>query len=154
MKPLSFLLSLMCYGTLESCAFSKDNVAGREVFQRIEISNEGHQAVSGASVLYGTTQLISGPAREKYPVPNPVRYNYSQGLDSPIPDQTKIHWTTDDGIVHDEIVPTRSLVPDVATFYGFRFFFANDHVNVYLTERRPNPSGALSLKYTKVYPLH
>lgn len=126
----------------------------RTVFQRIEVSNDGRSNVSHVSVLYGTQELIPGTARRTYPAGNAALNTYSQGMDSIIPERTHVQWETEDGTSHEATIATHSLVRDFRAFYGFRFWFVDDHVDVYLIERVPNPSHYLSLKYTKVYSSH
>ena len=146
--------SLLLCGALMSWVKAEGSSEGRVVFQSIEVSNDGRGAVSAVSILYGENELIRGPALQQYPAGN-ARFNtYAQGLDSVIPERTRVHWVTEDGVPHDATIPTRSLVRDRDAFYGFRFYIADDHVDVYLTEKIPNPRHYLNLKYTKVYSSH
>ncbi len=147
----SSIMGLLVCGVFMSLANADGLFEGRAVFQSIEVGNDGRTSVHGVSILYGSDELIRGPARQQYPAGNAGLYSSSEGLTGVIPEQTKLHWVTEDDAAHDVTIQTRSLVRDFATFYGFRFYFVDEHVDVYLAEKVPNRSHHLSVKYSKVY---
>jgi hypothetical protein len=63
-----------------------------------------------------------------------------------------VSWYSRDGKLHSVAVPTRELIKDWSVFVGFKFFFVDDHLDVYLlTNRAQRVDKYLDVIETKVF---
>jgi hypothetical protein len=56
----------------------------------------------------------------------------SESQEIPIPKIASISWYSGDGKFHEARVPIQDLIEDFSTFYGFKFYFVDDHLDVYV----------------------
>ncbi len=69
----------------------------------------------------------------------------------PIPESADVMWRTGNGNVHYAHIPVRSRISDIENFYGVKFLFVDDHVDLYFIYKIKNSTMYLNLQYTKVY---
>jgi hypothetical protein len=69
-----------------------------------------------------------------------------------VPNTATIRWTSADGQRHEVVAPIRSFFQDTAHLYGFRFFFVDDHVDIYLLKNRNPGPGMPDIERIKVFP--
>jgi hypothetical protein len=122
---------------------------GQPMFQSFEFENDGIGAIDEVRISYSGFDLPT----IRNPHFNPFhRVAFSETMTIPIPEQIPIHWVSNDSVRHDISVKFRDLVKDKTIFYGFKFNFVDDHVEIYLVEKLPSRTQYLNLKRTKVFP--
>jgi len=120
------------------------------VFQSFQFGNRGQGVVQDVEILYGGRTLPRGVMNKTF---KPSEWKLlSEAEVVPIPDEATIRWTSADGQHHQVVAPVRSFIKDAACFHGFQFVFIDDHVDIYLVQRKYDCTKILELEHTKVYP--
>jgi hypothetical protein len=133
-----------------ACAASGATMSTNPVFQSIEYGNGGHGVVKNVAIVYGSISLPAGRASNKTLAASPLATVY-EAFTVTVPESVTIRWTSADGQDHEVIAPARSIIRDAACFHGFQFFFVDDHVDVYLLNRKYDCSKVLDVERIKVY---
>lgn len=122
---------------------------GKSMFQRFEFGNDGRGEVRAVKVRYGDFVIPSGTANSDYKPSHLVAF--SETLTIPIPDAAEIHWISADGKSHEANAPMGSFVGNPACFHGFRFFFADDRVDIYVLNRKGDCRQMQGIERTLVF---
>ncbi|HEX9146621.1 MAG TPA: hypothetical protein VGA09_20310 [Candidatus Binatia bacterium] len=122
----------------------------RKIYQTFEIGNDGKEVVRDFKIVYGELTMPHGTNFDEIPpVHRPIR---SESQVVAIPEIAEVSWHSADGRKHNISVPVRSLITDLSVFYGFRFFFVDDRLDVYLISAKvPKTSGYTDTVATKVF---
>lgn len=144
---LNVLVCLFLFSMVVSCA-GADGISGGARFQSFDFGNDGVGNITGGRIQYGRIKLPTGRDFDNPPL---HRTTFSETITIPVPETALITWRSQDGHSYAVDAPIRSLIRDPGIFYGFKFYFVDDHVDIYLTERINNPGPYLDVKYTKIY---
>jgi hypothetical protein len=118
-------------------------------YQTLEFGNDGSEKVTGINVRYGERDFPSWTASSELP-PN-HRVMKSESGNFVLPDFAEIVWIAADGKSHRATAPIRSFVHDPSCFHGFRFFFVDHHIDIYLITRRYDCSKMIDVAREKVF---
>jgi hypothetical protein len=119
-------------------------------YQRFEIGNDGKEIIRNFKIVYGKLTIPHGTNFDEIPPAHRTIGSESQVV--PIPATAEVSWHSADGKMHSVSVPVRELITDMSVFYGFKFFFVDDRLDVYLiSEKRPRRSEYLETVATKVF---
>lgn len=130
------------------CVRAEMAMSGK-VFQMFEFGNDGKGEVHDVRIQYGSFVIPTGTANSDYKPSHMMAV--SESLTVPIPESAKIHWISADSKVHDITAPIRSFVENPQCFYGFRFFFVDEHVDIYVLNRTGDCSRLQGVERTKVF---
>lgn len=130
------------------CVRAEMAMSGK-VLQMFEFGNDGKGEVHDVRIQYGNFVIPTGTANSDYKPSHMIAV--SEDLTVPIPESAEIHWISADSKVHDITAPIRSFVENPPCFYGFRFFFVDDHVDVYVLNRTGDCSRLQGIERTKVF---
>jgi len=104
--------------------------ANRALYHHIEIGNAGVAVVRQFRIAYGDVIFPGGSNFEEIP---PVhRTISSEGRVVPVPIVAEVSWFSADGVKHQVSVPIRQLMQRSRHFYGWKFYFVDDRLDVYL----------------------
>lgn len=142
-------VGLMALLMMSSSCAQAELAMDRAVFQRFEFGNDGHEAVHGVKIHYGRIVIPSGTANGDYEPSHMTAVSESQTV--PVPESADVRWISGDGREHDVTIPIRSLVDNPSCFHGFRFFFVDDHIDIYMLSRKRDCSHIVEIERTKVY---
>jgi hypothetical protein len=124
-------------------------------FQSIRIGNGGRGAIIEPQIEYGEIKLINRSQKVFAPPKQgrPPGDFIIEGIDLPVTESAIIKWRSEAGGAHTIVVPVQSFIYDKSVFYGFHFVFVDDHVDVYLIERKKFKvvTSALETIETKVF---
>jgi hypothetical protein len=127
-----------------------DSMTTKPILQAFEFGNDGEGVVVGVTVDYSGVSLPAGGEHKRFgPHHGPT---VSEVRELPVPDTATIRWTSADGQRHEVVAPIRSFTHDTAHLFGFRFFFVDDHVDIYLLRNRHPGSGMPDIERIKVFP--
>jgi hypothetical protein len=129
-KYFLLLASLACTGAF-GMSLNKAFDEGR--FQRISVGNDGQGEVRDFKIVYGDFVIPHGTNFEKIGPIHGVARSESQNIS--IPEVASVSWHSADGKFHEISVPIQNLIEDLPSFYGFKFYFVDDHLDVYLLSR-------------------
>ena len=134
-----------------ACAWA-GTMTTEPVFHNLEFGNDGKGVVRDVAVTYGDIRVPAGNAHKVFG-PNHMA-TVTEVRTLPVPENATIEWSSADGQHHEATAPMRSLIQDPNCFHGFRFFFVDDHVDIYLLSRKHDCSKVLDVGRTKVYTTH
>lgn len=130
------------------CVHAEIAMSGK-VSQIFEFGNDGHGIVRDVKVHYGSLVIPSGTAHSEFD-PNHMT-PVSEAWDAVIPESAEIHWVSAGGSAHDVTAPIRSFVLKPSCFDGFRFMFVDDHVDLYIINRKGDCTKLFDVETTKVF---
>lgn len=134
--------------SLVSCAMGSLD-RDRVVFHSLQFGNDGTSVVTNVRVNYGGKVFPEGFAHHTYDPNHQMTFSESHAL--PVPQVATVFWTSADGRDHKVEVPVGSLIEDAKRFAGFRFFFVDDHVDVYVRYKKPGWPKILDVDIKKSY---
>jgi hypothetical protein len=108
------------------------------IFQSIRVGNGGQKAIIEPRIEYGGAKLINR-SQKIFAPPKPGRPPGDfviEGVDLPITEEAIVQWKSEAGESHSIVAPVRSFIRDKNVFYGFHFVFVDDHVDIYLIQRK------------------
>lgn len=149
MSAIRYFLLFVCATVGMSCNVASQDFAKKR-YQTFEIGNDGKDVVRDFKIVYGELTIPHGTNFDEIPpVHRPI------GVESrvvAIPETAEASWQAADGSKHHVRVPVRALINDLSVFYGFKFFFVDDHLDVYLlTEKTRRTSPYPEIVTTKVF---
>lgn len=128
--------------------------SGSLYFQRMEINSASKGKILDYEIRYGDHRAPTLRDRSFLGGGENILKLVSESMMLPIPDEADVTWKSEDQEDHEAHIPVRSLITDIGNFYGTKFLFVDDHVDLYLIYKIPNKSMYLNLQYTKVYSSH
>lgn len=142
---------LMIFATVGVSCMSAAHDFDKKRYQRFEIGNDGVGVVRDFKIVYGELTMPHGTNLDELPpIHRPIR---SESQVVAIPEIAEVSWYSADGKMHNAIVPVRESIKDLSSFYGYRFYFVDDHLDVYLlSQKTPKTSEYLQITRTKVFP--
>ena len=132
---------------LAGCVSAETNMVGG-VFQRFEFGNDGEGIVRNVRIMYDNLEFPTTVQKDFGPDHVVV---FSESLEIPVPESAELHWTEANGKQHNVYAPIRSMVKNPACFHGFRFFFVDDHVDIYILNRKGDCKHMQGVDTTKVF---
>lgn len=149
MLSLKWILATLLICSTVSCSLVPHD-HGEKVYQRFEIGNAGTKPVRNVKIVYGDLTIPHGSNFYELPAIQGTLRSESQVV--PVPDVATVSWHSGDGGKHEAVVPIRQSIRDFSRFYGWKFYFVDKHVNVYLISRKsPASSRYLELVDEQVY---
>ena len=130
------------------CARAEMSMSGKTT-QTFEFGNDGQGVIADPRIQYGKFIIPSRTGNNKFS-PNHAA-TYSEGMTVPVPQTAEIRWTSADGKMHTVNAPIGKFVANSECFYGFRFMFVDDHVDVYIINRTIDCGRFLNIERTKVF---
>lgn len=143
------MIMLAAAALLAAGCVRAEGVMSGKVFQRFEFGNDGQGEVRFVKVQYGKFVIPTGTANSDYKPSHMVAV--SESLVIPIPETAEVSWISENGKQHDVTAPIRSFVDSPSCFHGFRFFFVDNHVDIYVLNRTGDCSRLQGVERTKVF---
>jgi hypothetical protein len=156
MKNFICLLLVLLASACTSSAVLSGSEESHLVFQSILVGNGGKGAVTNPQIIFAGISLIN-IEQKSFAAPKEgwhgVAPMVSETMDLPLPETAEVSWESADNQSHTVFVPIKNLVRDRNVFYGFRFVFIDDYVDVYLIEKRQFkvPTSNVSTVETKAF---
>lgn len=75
----------------------------------------------------------------------------SDTFTAPIPEFANVQWESEVGNHFHARVPMRSLIKDTRCFYGFRFSFVENQLDIYVLNKKYDCNKLIELDRIKVY---
>lgn len=109
------------------------------VFQSILVGNGGQGTITNPQILFEGISLINKFQKDFAPIKKGwkgIAPMVIETMDLPIPETAEITWQSEDNRMHSVTAPIRSIIRDRDLFYGFHFVFVDDHVEIFLIEKK------------------
>ena len=112
--------------------------------------NDGSGVVDDVKVVYGKWTFPAGSSHRQY---EPLhRVSFTEVKSVHILDLAMVSWTSAGGEKHETTVPIRKLVDDADRLTEMRFFFVDNHVDVYFGYKNKKWPDVTEIELKKVFP--